>query len=157
MQARDLMLATTEVVHVDQSLHEADLRLQRFDLPALPVVDGDEIVGLVTAETVEAMAATSEKDLGEIAVRDHMTAEIAFCHPGESIETARSVMQEDGHHYLLVVDGKRRLCGLLSAENVGPGGTAGTTSPHVVKTAGRATGGTPHQPDSFSVKPVVKK
>lgn len=157
MQARDRMLATTEVVHLDQNLLDARARLERFGLPALPVVDNDEIVGLLTAEAIERTAAASPDPLGEIAVRDHMSAEIAFCYGDESIERARTIMQEGGHDRLLVLDRDGKLCGLLAAEDVGPGDKAESGTSHIVKTAGRATGGTPHQPDSFSVKPVVKK
>lgn len=157
MQARDRMLATTEVVHLDQNLRDARARLERFRLPALPVVDNDEIVGLITAEAIEETAAASENPLDDIAVRDHMSAEIAFCYGDESIERARAIMQDGGHDRLLVLDRKRQLCGLLAAEDVGPGGKSGNRSSHVVKSAGRASGGKLHQPDSFSVKPIVKK
>jgi CBS domain-containing protein len=157
MQVKDCMLATTEVVHLDQNLRDACDRLRRFHIPALPVVDGDEIVGLLSAEAVEEMTAAPDDDLGNIAVRDHMSAEIAFCRADEPIETARSIMQDDGHDRLLVLDGKGRLCGLLLAEDVGAGRKADTATPHVVKTPGRAKGGKLHQPDSYSVRPIVKK
>lgn len=159
MLAKDVMLPTTEVVHLDQSLHDASIRLRRFRLPALPVVDGDDIVGLLTAEAVEEMAAVPENDLAETAVRDHMSAEIAFCRTDESVETARRLIQQGGHRLLLVIDGEGRLCGLIAAGDTGAEdkATADATDEHVVKTPGRATGSRLHQPPSFSVKPVIKQ
>lgn len=157
MQAKELMQPTTEVVHLDQTLLDARNRLRSFALPALPVVDGDEIVGLLTAKAVERKAAAPDGDLANTAVRDHMSAEIAFCRPDEDIETARAIMQHGGHDRLLVIDGEGQLCGLLSAEDIGEGGTKSAAPGHVVKTAGRAKGGRPHQPDTFSVKPIVKE
>src|SRR3546814_19702014 len=82
-----------------------------------------------------------------------MSAEIAFCRPDEDVETARAIMQQGGHDRLLVIAGKGQLCGLLSAEDIGQGGTQTAAPGHVVKTAGRAKGGWPHHPDTFSVKP----
>src|SRR3546814_10798575 len=76
MLAKDCMLPTTEVVHLDQSLIDAANRLRLFSLPVLPVVDGDEIVGLLTFEAVEARQRLSPEDLAETAVRDHMSAEV---------------------------------------------------------------------------------
>src|SRR3546814_7766478 len=62
MLAKDCMLPTTEVVHLDQSLIDAANRLRLFSLPVLPVVDGDEIVGLLTFEAVEARQRLSPED-----------------------------------------------------------------------------------------------
>src|SRR3546814_7883298 len=94
MLAKDCMLPTTEVVHLDQSLIDAANRLRLFSLPVLPVVDGDEIVGLLTFEAVEARQRLSPEDLAETAVRDHMSAEVAFCRTDESMETVRAIMRE---------------------------------------------------------------
>src|SRR3546814_235835 len=115
MLAKDCMLPTTEVVHLDQSLIDTANRLRLFSLPVLPVVDGDEIVGLLTFEAVEARQRLSPEDLAETAVRDHMSAEVAFCRTDESMETVRAIMREGAHHHLLVLDDRGRLCGLLSA------------------------------------------
>lgn len=159
MLARDLMVPTSEVVHLDQSLEDAANRLRRFGLPALPVVDGDEIVGVLTAEAVAEMAMSAAADLGETAVRDHMSAEVAFCRADESAQTAQAVMEQGGHPRLLVIDDKGELCGLLAAADAEPHGDgrrdAGES--HRVTTPGRATGGPLHQPPGFSVKPVIKK
>jgi CBS domain-containing protein len=159
MLAKDVMLPTTEVVHLDQSLLEAGIRLRRYRLPALPVVDGDEIVGLLTAEALEKQAAAPDNDLAETAVRDHMSAEVAFCRTDESVAAARRLIEEGGHSHLLVTDGKGRLCGLIAAHDLGAeaAGEAESEDPHVVKTPGRATGSRLHQPPGFSVKPVIKQ
>src|SRR3546814_5150212 len=93
--AKDCMLPTTEVVHLDQSLIDAANRLRLFSLPVLPVVDGDEIVGLLTIEAVEARQRLSPEDLAETAVRDHMSAEVAFCRTDESMETVRAIRSEE--------------------------------------------------------------
>jgi CBS domain-containing protein len=158
MLAKDVMLPTTEVVHLDQSLLDAGIRLRRFQLPALPVVDGDEIVGLLTAEALEEQAAAPDNDLAETAVRDRMSAEVAFCRNDESVAAARRLIEAGGHSHLLVIDGKGRLCGLIAAHDLDAEaeGEAEAEDPHVVKTPGRATGSRLHQPPGFSVKPVIK-
>ncbi|HMA15607.1 MAG: CBS domain-containing protein [Bacteroidota bacterium] len=158
MLARDIMQPTTEVVHLDQTLLDAGIRLQQARLAALPVVDGDEIVGLLTRQAIEDKVVSLDNDLANTAVRDHMSAEIAFCHDDESAETARRLMDEGGHSRLLVVDRQGRLCGIIAAGDAGPQEEKGAADDeHVVKTGGRGTGSRPHQPPGFSVKPVIKK
>jgi len=159
MLARDLMRPTTEVVHLDQNLLDAGIRLRQQRLLALPVVDGDEIVGILTREAIYEKAASPDNDLANTAVRDHMTAEIAYCQADESADTARRLMEEGGHTRLLVVDRKGQLCGIISAQEEEDfiEGEEESDEEHVVKSPGRATGSAPHQPPSFSVKPVIKK
>ncbi len=159
MLARDLMQPTTEVVHLDQNLLDAGIRLRQENLAALPVVDGDEIVGLLTREAIYEKAASPDNDLANTAVRDHMTAEFAFCQADESAETARRLMHEGGHARMLVVAHRGQLCGIISAdaEERRAGNEKRADDEHIVKTPGRATGSTPHQPPDFSVKPTIKK
>lgn len=158
MLVRDIMQPTSEVVHLDQSLLDAGIRLQQAKLAALPVVDGDEIVGLLTRRAIEDKVISLDNDLANTAVRDHMSAEIAFCHDDESVETARRLMDEGGHSRLLVIDRQGRLCGIIAAGDAGPQEEKGMQDEaHKVKTAGRSTGSRPHQPPDFSVKPTIKK
>lgn len=163
MRARDLMQRTSEVVHVDQSLLEALIRLRRYDLPAIAAVDGDEIVGLLSAEAIEKKAASPDNDFVRVAVRDLVSTEIAFCRADEDTETARTVMQEGGHDHLLVTDPAGKLCGILSRERLLGGseardnGASGEERAHVVESSGRAKGDSPHHPPNFAVGPRLKK
>jgi len=162
MQVKDLMQPTTEVVHVDQSLLEAGIRLRRFRLPALAVVDGDEIVGLLTARTVEDETTARDDKLAEAVVRDHMSTEVAFCYGDETAEVAHEVIQEGGYSSLLVTDHAGRLCGIITLERltdrVRPQGDQRTAAPerHRVETPGRARRGKLHRPESYSAKPIIK-
>lgn len=165
MQVKSIMQPTAEVVHVDENLLDAAIRLRRNSLPALAVVDGDEIVGILTAAAVEAKLTSPDNDLGVAAVRDLMSAEVGFCHASESLETARRVMTEEGQAHLLVTGHDGKLCGVLSAgrlagsaEATGERTAKGETSdrPHVVATGGRAKGDKPHRPNNYSVEPKLK-
>jgi CBS domain-containing protein len=161
MQVKNAMRPTSEVVHVDESLLDAAIRLRRGKLAAVAVVDGDEIVGLLTASAVAEKLASPDNDLGVAAVRDLMSAEIGFCHGSETIDAAGRVMAEGGHDHLLVVDGDGKLCGVLSAEKLPGGGKSRAAGhkraqDHVVETTGRAKGDTLHHPNNYSVTPRLK-
>ncbi|WP_340119897.1 CBS domain-containing protein [Pelagibius sp. 7325] len=159
MQVKEFMQPTSEVVHLDQNLLDAGIRMRQYRLSALAVVDGDEIVGLLTPDDIEATASQKDNDLSRKAVRDHMSAEIAFCRPTENIETARTIMRERGFTRLLVLDDHRRLCGLVTAEDLKRVGEEpeASASEHVVTTPGRRGGSELHQPDSYSLRPRLKE
>ncbi|MEQ9607888.1 MAG: CBS domain-containing protein [Kiloniellaceae bacterium] len=159
MQVKEFMQPTSEVVHLDQSLLDAGIRMRQHRLSALAVVDGDEIVGLLTSDDIEANASQKDNDLSRKAVRDHMSAEIAFCRPAESVETARTIMQERGFTRLLVLDDQGRFCGLVTAKDIECVGEEprASTSDHVVTTHGRRGGSEMHQPDDYSLRPRLKE
>lgn len=161
MQVKDIMQTTREVVHVDENLLDASIRLRRGKLPALAVVDGDEVVGILTEATISEKAASLENDLAGSAARDLMSAKVGFCRGSEDVETARKVMAEEGHSHLLVTDLKGKLCGLLAQSDLPagarpPAGVSPEAKAHVVETAGRAKGDKPHRPNNYSVTPKLK-
>lgn len=167
----DLMRPIDEVVHLDQDLHEAHVRMRRFQTSFLPVVDGDEIVGLLTAGDVprnvrgdprlEASQDRSAK------VRDHLTKDIAFCYRDDDLETAQAVIRESGHRRLLVTDREHQLVGLITEERLvaasgrrRPSGPRAAARPEVearlAKRSGRATGSRPGRIVVYAVKPKLK-
>lgn len=162
---KDLMQATREVIPVDEKLLDASIRLRRAGAPALAVVDGDEIVGILTAAAIAEKAASPDNDLTAAAARDLMSAEIGICRAHEEIDAARKVMAEEGHAQLLVVNCDGKLCGVLSAERLAgdaqevakrPEAKPDRHASHVVETGGRAKGDKPHHPKNYDVVPKLK-
>jgi hypothetical protein len=61
----DVMSAPVETIPVDRSLADAARRLVRENIRRLPVVDGDELVGLLTARDVLVVTTASTPDAVE--------------------------------------------------------------------------------------------
>lgn len=162
-QVKDIMQATREVVHVDENLLDASIRLRRARLPALAVVDGDEIVGLLTEAAIEKKAASPDNDLAASAARDLMSVRIGFCRENESLGSAKATMEEGDCSYLLVTGPDGKLRGLLSRERLTASGhgidetsaSGRQDKPHVVDTPGRAKGDKPHRPNNYSDTPKL--
>lgn len=165
---KDLMRPTDEVVHVDQKLREAYVRMLRFQVPFLPVVDGDEIVGVLTARDIYSQPQANEKGIKAARVRDHLSRDIAFCYADDDVEMAKEVMQESGRHRLLVTDDQEHLVGLITLEAITaalrehgprrPSEPQPEAAERIAETAaGRAKGDQPGQPKSYAVKPKIKK
>ncbi len=164
---KDLMRKINEVVHVNQTLHEAYFRMQSSDVPFLPVVDGDEIVGILTVRDIYGEPERVEKVIKPAKVRDHLSKDIAFCYEDDNVEMAREVMHESGRHRLLVTDDQQYLVGLITLETITaalrehghrrPSVPKPETTKRIADTVGHATGGEPGKPKTYAVKPKIKK
>lgn len=159
-QVADLMLPNDEVVHIGHDHAEALLRMSERDLPCIPVVEDDQVVGLLSRGDSEA-AATAPG--GPAAVRDHMSTRIGYCYATDDVATAERAMQESGHECLLVTDREGHLVGLLTGELIRRGGsgrgsaTATPSGGRVTDTEASGHAGEPGQPDTFSTRPKLRR
>ena len=162
---RDRMRRLEEAVHMDQDLEEAAVRMRKAQVPFLPVVDGDEIVGILSARDLDAAPQQTERGSEPARARDHLSGDVAYCFEDDDLETAKSVMDESGHHRLLVVDREGILVGLITLEAIAGDVPAGGAPPHAgpkagrrhVDTRGRAKGETHGRLVSYGVKPRIKR
>lgn len=96
------------LVHPDHPMTEALHRMREGGVPFAPVVDGDEIVGVVS----EAGAADHAPDA---AVRDAMATTFPFLYDHDSCALASGLAAATGASHIAVVDADRRLVGIVAA------------------------------------------
>jgi CBS domain-containing protein len=85
----------------------------------LPVLDGQRrVVGVVTARDICLAVATSDQRPSQIQARQIMVSEVFTCRPEDSLEAALRTMRRRELRRLPVVDGDRRLVGMLSLEDI---------------------------------------
>ncbi len=95
---------------------EAARRLRRPDVPALPVLGDDSVVGIVTESDVVALVAETDD---RPAVRELMSSPVTTIEPTATLSAAAERMRTAGVRHLLVVD-DGRYRGLLSARTLAP-------------------------------------
>lgn len=164
---RDVMRAISEVVHVDEDLHEAYVRMRDFQTPFLPIADGDEIVGILTARDIYDDPRAADDGKRAAGIGDHLSKEIAFCYEDDDVETAMDVMEQSGHRRLLVTDDADQLVGLITLEMITAalrrhglarlGGAGPGAAERTADTAGRAKGNKPGRPRLYAIKPKLKR
>ena len=81
---------------------------------ALPVLDGEHIVGMFSERDILQRVVAEGRDPTQTTVSDVMTVEVACCTPDTSLEEARGAMKNRRIRHLPVVDGDERLLGLIS-------------------------------------------
>jgi CBS domain-containing protein len=118
MHLRHLMRPVREILHADQEIDEAVLRLSLQEIPILPVEDGDEIVGVLTHKHLaQASAAAPETD-AKVTARVIMSGDFAFCYLDDDPATAHAMMDRHASDHLLVVDAEGGLVGILGREHL---------------------------------------
>jgi CBS domain-containing protein len=81
---------------------------------AVLVLDGEHIVGMFSERDILQRVVAEGRDPTQTTVSDVMTDEVACCTPDTSLEEARGAMKNRRIRHLPVVDGDKRLLGLIS-------------------------------------------
>lgn len=165
MRAGDLMHRIGEGVLPDHPLREAADRMERTGLPCLPVVDGDEVVGMIVAADLRPDPRRAEGEARSSTVRERMSSRFAFCYEDDDIETARRAVTGGGDVCLCVTDGNGRLAGVISREALAaaPGGDDAPASSGALGTArrldstGHARPGRGGRPRGYSDRPKLRE
>ncbi len=168
--AADVMRPADETVHVDHDLDEAVVRMKEAGTPFLPVVDGDEIVGSLSASGMRARAERPDRRR-RAAVRDVMSATVTFCYTDDPLPKVRAVMDAAGLDHIFALDRDGSLRGLVVLDDVLAEGGASREADSArrrdpdqprgarqEKTGGRAKWGEPGgRPTTYAARPTLKR
>lgn len=125
VRIRDVMTKSVITISGDTPLKEAAVVMGRNRISGLPVMDGDELVGIITESDfvsrlaedggglLDALLGRKQTEMGG-SVAEAMTREPLTIGPDESVSAAARVMSEHRVKRLPVVDGAGRLVGLVS-------------------------------------------
>ena len=108
------------VTWVDPSTPVEQLaRLMReHDIGAIPIGENDRLVGMVTDRDIVCRCIAAGLDLKSATARDVMTEGIIFCLDKQELEDAARIMEMKQVRRLPVINGKKRMTGMLSLGDV---------------------------------------
>jgi CBS domain-containing protein len=118
MKVEELMIRDVKSCGPRESLGRAAQVMWESDRGALPVVDGDKLVGMLTDRDVCMGARSLGLTLGELSVADSMTRRVWTCRPDDTLDAAASLMRKHKVRRLPVVDRQGRLVGILSLDDL---------------------------------------
>ena len=98
------------------SVRKAAKRMRLHEVSALPVMEHDRVMGIVTERDIT-RAVAEETDLATATVADVMTQHPLVATPDEEVQGVATRMLEHGIRHLPVVAG-RRLLGVISARDL---------------------------------------
>jgi CBS domain-containing protein len=117
---QDAMTSNPTTITAETSLEEAAQLMKNEDVGALPIVDGERLVGMVTDRDIAIRGVAEGRTsatVGEIASKDVVTID-----PQQGLEEAARLMAEHQVRRLPVCEEDGRLVGILAQADVAQSG-----------------------------------
>ena len=112
-RVKDVMTRQVEVIRPDATLKDAAAKMADLDVGVIPACDGDRLVGMLTDRDIAIRAVARGAD-PSTPVREVMSTTIRYAFEDDPIERAREMMKRHRIRRLPVLDGNRRLVGIVS-------------------------------------------
>lgn len=117
-RVRDVMSSRPRCVSPDTPVSEAAELMESEDVGALPVLDGDQLAGMITDRDIVIRAVARGKDPRGMPVRDVSSREIVTVRDDEDLSEALALMASHRVRRLPVVDEANQLVGMLAQADV---------------------------------------
>jgi CBS domain-containing protein len=118
MKVKDAMHKGAEWIGPDTPVPDIAKKMKLLDIGALPVGENDRLIGMVTDRDITCRAIGNGRDCTKLTARDVMSAGIVFCRDTEDLDDALRIMEQKKVRRLPVIDGKKRMVGMLSIGDV---------------------------------------
>lgn len=140
MQVEEIMTRELDLVDADETVQTVARKMREDDVGAVPVAEGDKLVGIVTDRDI-VLRAVAEGDIGATA-RKVMSSHILYCYADQPVEEVLQHMGENQVRRLPVLSRDRSLIGMVSLGDLAaaaPEEKTGQALKGISKSSGQAT------------------
>ena len=113
MKVSEVMTRDVQTVRPDQTAREAASFMLRADAGAIPVTDGERLIGMITDRDI-AVRGVAEGQGPDTPVREVMTNDVVAARADDETDDVAAKMSEAQVRRLPVIDDQERLCGIVS-------------------------------------------
>jgi CBS domain-containing protein len=92
--------------------------MKKHDVGAIPIGENDRLIGMVTDRDIVCRCLAAGRDPKTATARDVMTKGIVFCLEKQELDDAARLMETKKVRRLPVINGKKRMIGMLSLGDV---------------------------------------
>jgi CBS domain-containing protein len=114
MVVGEVMNKNIQTIGPDASIIEAASKMRDGDFGVMPVMDGQNLVGMLTDRDIAIRVVAEGKDLQQCTVEDVMTPEILTCNEDDDLEEIAQMMADKQVRRLPVLDMNKKLVGIVS-------------------------------------------
>jgi CBS domain-containing protein len=112
------MTPHAETIGPEFTLQEAALKMRSLNVGALPVVDGERLMGMITDRDIAVRGAAIGKDPVHTQVREVMTHQAVYCYDDQDTIEAAHIMEAMAVRRLMVLDRADKLVGMLTVDDL---------------------------------------
>jgi CBS domain-containing protein len=114
MKVRQVMTADVYTVRPEASIFDIAELMRDEDIGAVPVVEDNKLIGMVTDRDIVVRALADSKDPSSATARTVMSSSLLYCFDDQSVEEVLDNMGEQQVRRMPVVDRDKRLVGVVS-------------------------------------------
>src|SRR5947207_12523338 len=114
MQIKEIMTTDIQVVNPHTSIADAAQTMRSLDVGALPVCDGQRLVGMLTDRDITVRAVADGRDPNKTTVQDCMSPGMFFCFEDQETGEIERMMQEKQIRRLPVLTREKQLSGIVA-------------------------------------------
>ncbi len=118
MKVREAMTVRAETIDLEDTLRGAARRMRDVGIGALPVCEGDRLVGMITDRDIVVRGVAAGLDPATAKVRDAMTPQVIACSPDDEVVRGAELMRDHAVRRVMVLDADERLLGMLSVDDL---------------------------------------
>ena len=118
MQLREIMTRDVEVITPETSVSEAAQKMRSLDLGALPVCEGQRLVGMVTDRYITIRATSYGHDPNTAPVRNYMSSDLVCCFEDQDIKEAEQFMRQRRICRLPVLTREKQVAGIVALDDL---------------------------------------
>ena len=117
-KVHEVMTDRPRVVTPETTVSEAAQLMKNDDIGSLPILDGEQLAGMVTDRDIVIRAVADGKDPRGMPVREVASRELVTVNADEELSSALQLMASQQVRRLPVVDDDGRLVGILAQADV---------------------------------------
>jgi CBS domain-containing protein len=114
MQIADVMTRGVHTLTPSDNVIRAAQAMEEMDVGAIPVCDGERLVGMVTDRDIVLRAVAHGRATEDTRLHDVMTTEPCWCFEDQSVDEVLEAMREAQLRRMPVVDREQHLVGIVS-------------------------------------------
>ena len=123
----DIMSKDVHVIAPSTTVQEAAQQMKQQDVGALPICDGQKLVGMVTDRDITIRAVAKASDPRATKVTDIMSGDVVWCYDDASVEEVARTMEAKQLRRMPIIDHDKRLVGIVALADVATSRTSPET------------------------------
>ncbi|MEW6705076.1 MAG: CBS domain-containing protein [Pseudomonadota bacterium] len=113
-QIRDVMTSGVRTVSPDDSLQRVAQCMDELNVGAIPVCDGEKLIGMLTDRDIAVRAVAAGKPADTTCASDVMSSNVRWCYEDQDVDDVLDEMRDSQIRRVPVVDRQHKLVGIVS-------------------------------------------